>query len=83
MVWRGANANANGANATLLFGSLLSVALYLVHGAWHHWRFHFCYATLLLVAADTASIDWVRRCSRPQADQRRRVVGVQRGGAAR
>jgi solute:Na+ symporter, SSS family len=52
MFWRGAN--ADGAAATMLLGSLGGFALFMVNAVLHWTDFHFLYAAPLLTALDAA-----------------------------
>lgn len=51
--WRGAN--AGGALATLLLGSVFGFAFFLVNGVWHFTHLHFLYAAPILTALDTVT----------------------------
>jgi SSS family solute:Na+ symporter len=52
MFWRGAN--ADGAAATMLVGSLAGFALFMINAVLHWTDFHFLYAAPLLTALDAA-----------------------------
>ncbi len=73
MFWRGAN--ADGASATMLFGSLGGLALFMINGVLHWTRFHFLYAAPILTAFDAAILVGVSR-------YRRGSLGTSRGAAA-
>jgi SSS family solute:Na+ symporter len=52
LFWRGAN--AAGANATFVFGSLLGLAVFVLNAVLHVMHLHFLYVAPLLFAADVA-----------------------------
>lgn len=52
MFWRGAN--ADGAAATMVLGSLAGLALFMINVVFHWTHFHFLYAAPILTALDAA-----------------------------
>ncbi len=62
MFWRGAN--ADGAAATMLLGSLCGLALFLINVVLGWTHFHFLYAAPILTALDAAILIGVSRHSR-------------------
>jgi len=65
MFWRGAS--ANGAAATMLFGSLGGIALFMVNVMFRWTHFHFLYAAPILSAFDAAILIGVSLHSRATA----------------
>jgi SSS family solute:Na+ symporter len=65
MFWRGAN--ADGAAATMLLGSLCGFALFLINGVLGWTHFHFLYAAPILTALDASILVGVSRLGRGTA----------------
>ena len=65
MFWR--RANADGASATMLLGSLCGFALFLSNGVLGWTHFHFLYATPILTALDASILVGVSRLGRGTA----------------
>jgi solute:Na+ symporter, SSS family len=65
MFWRGAN--ANGAAATMLFGSLAGLALFMINVTFRWTHFHFLYAAPILTGFDAAILIGVSLHSRTTA----------------
>jgi SSS family solute:Na+ symporter len=66
MFWRGAN--ADGAAATMLFGSLGGFALFMINVVLHWTHFHFLYAAPLLTIFDVAILVGVSSFNRTRAE---------------
>ena len=62
MFWRGAN--ADGAAAAMLFGSIGGFALFLINVVFHWTHFHFLYAAPILMLFDVAILVGVSLLSR-------------------
>jgi solute:Na+ symporter, SSS family len=65
MFWRGAN--ADGAAATMLLGSLCGFALFLINGVLGWTHFHFLYAAPILTALDASILVGISRLGRGNA----------------
>ncbi|MDP9083160.1 MAG: sodium/solute symporter [Pseudomonadota bacterium] len=65
MFWRGAN--ADGAFAALIMGSLCGAVLFLVNGVFHFTHMHFIYAAPILTLVDALILVWVSKQTRNQA----------------
>jgi SSS family solute:Na+ symporter len=61
MFWRGAN--AHGAAATMLLGSVCGFALFLINAVFHWTHFHFLYAAPILMLLDVAILIGVSLCT--------------------
>jgi SSS family solute:Na+ symporter len=68
MFWRGAN--ADGAAATMLLGSLGGFALFMINVVFHWTHFHFLYAAPILTVFDAAILVVVSVRSRASRESR-------------